>query len=279
MKERTLLKIGEFAHLGQVSLATLRHYDQYGLLKPVELDPQTGYRYYALAQLPRLHRIMALKDLGFALPQIAQLLAEDLDLEQLQALFQRKQDHIQEVIALEQERLARVAARLQRIEQEGSMPAHETLLKQVEPALVAALRRPLFVGEDLTPGYERVLNYIEQQGGAALQPHLLLWYSRFEMHGDGMRADVELAVPLRAALPGNEEIGVRTLPGGLMACVVYPGAPVFLGQAFVALHRWLAENSYRLNGPPRQVHLQLAEEPHLAHAVTELQFPVEKTAI
>src|SRR5260370_42005217 len=48
MRERTVPKIGEFARVNQVSIATLRHYDQCGLLKPVALDPDTGYRYYSL---------------------------------------------------------------------------------------------------------------------------------------------------------------------------------------------------------------------------------------
>jgi len=73
MRERTVLKIGEFARVNQVSIATLRHYEKSGLLKPLELDPDTGYRYYSLDQLPRLNRILALKELGFSLEQIAQL--------------------------------------------------------------------------------------------------------------------------------------------------------------------------------------------------------------
>jgi len=48
------------------------------LLKPSALDPDTGYRYYALDQLPRLNRILALKDLGFPLDEIAHLLDTDL---------------------------------------------------------------------------------------------------------------------------------------------------------------------------------------------------------
>ena len=55
MKEHTILKIGEFARVGQVSIATLRHYDQCGLLKPNALDPDTSYRYYSLDQLARLN--------------------------------------------------------------------------------------------------------------------------------------------------------------------------------------------------------------------------------
>jgi DNA-binding transcriptional MerR regulator len=141
MREEALLRIGEVARPGQVSIATLRHYDQFGLLKPAMLDSHTGYRYYSLAQLPCLHRIMTLKDLGFPLPEIARLLDQNLSLEQLQTFFQLKQAHIQEVIALEQARLARVAARLRQIEQEGSMPAYEMLLQKVEPLLVATIRK------------------------------------------------------------------------------------------------------------------------------------------
>ena len=270
-----MLKIGEFAQLGQVSIATLRHYDQFGLLKPTMLDPQSGYRYYSLAQLPRLHRIVTLKDLGFPLLQIAQLLEENLSLEQLQALFRLKQAHIQQVIDMEQERLTRVAARLRQIEQEGSMPAYEMLLKQVDPLLVATIRKNVPLGDDFLQTYETILSYINSQGMSHI-PHLLLWYSPFEMHEDGAYADVEFAIPLRAALPGNEQIKVRTLPGGLMACTVHPGHALSLGKAHQALRHWLTENNYRLNGPPRQVQLQLAESANPGYAITEIQFPVDR---
>ena len=47
MREHTHLKIGEFARVGQVSIATLRHFDQHGLLNPNALDPDASYRYYS----------------------------------------------------------------------------------------------------------------------------------------------------------------------------------------------------------------------------------------
>ena len=62
-----MIRIGDFARLSQVSIVTLRHYDEFGLLKPVAVDPATGYRYYSVGQLPRLNRILSLKDLGFSL--------------------------------------------------------------------------------------------------------------------------------------------------------------------------------------------------------------------
>jgi DNA-binding transcriptional MerR regulator len=276
-RDETMLKIGEFARLGQVSVATLRHYDACGLLKPAALDPQTGYRYYTLAQLPRLHRIVALKDLGFALPQIAQLLTEALPLNELETLFQAKQARIQQTIDLEQERLARVAARLEQMKQEGSMPVHEVLLKQVEPLLVATTRQRFFINDDLAPGYERIFSYLERQRIEHYQPVLLLWYSRFEVHDDGVYADLELAVPVRAAPASTEQISVRTLPGGLVASTVHSGQDLSPGRAYAALYRWLTENHYRLIGPPRLLHFQAPALAVFSQAISEIQFPVEKS--
>jgi DNA-binding transcriptional MerR regulator len=107
-----VFKIGEFARIGQVSIVTLRYYDRCGLLKPNALDPDTGYRYYSLDQLPRLHRILALKDLGFPLEQIARMLEEDLSLDQLRGMFLLKQAQAQHMIDTEQARLTRIAVRL-----------------------------------------------------------------------------------------------------------------------------------------------------------------------
>ncbi len=65
-----MLRIGDFARLAHVSIRTLRLYDENGLLKPARIDPFTDYLYYEFEQLPRLNRILALKDLGFSLDQI-----------------------------------------------------------------------------------------------------------------------------------------------------------------------------------------------------------------
>ena len=85
------LKIGNFARVGQVSVQTLRHYDDLGLLKPMEVDSLSGYRYYVLDQLPRLNRILALKDLGFSLEQVAHMLEDDLSPAVLRDLLRIKQ--------------------------------------------------------------------------------------------------------------------------------------------------------------------------------------------
>ena len=79
--------IGTVARLAQVSVRTLRHYDEIGLLKPAWADPQTGYRWYSPEQLHRLHRILVLRDLGVSLTEIGTLLEADVTIEQLRGIL------------------------------------------------------------------------------------------------------------------------------------------------------------------------------------------------
>jgi DNA-binding transcriptional MerR regulator len=90
MQNPHLCKIGDFSKIGQVTVRMLRHYDELGLLKPAYVDRLTDYRYYSIEQLPKLNRLLALKDLGFSLVQIAALLNDDLPALQLRGMFLMK---------------------------------------------------------------------------------------------------------------------------------------------------------------------------------------------
>jgi len=68
----------------------------------------TSYRYYSADQLPRLNRILALKDLGLSLAQVAQLLDGDLPPEQIRGMLRLKQVEAPQKVDEEQARLARV---------------------------------------------------------------------------------------------------------------------------------------------------------------------------
>ena len=73
MRSKTKLKIGEFSQLMQVTIKTLRHYEQKGLLIPNEVDEWTGYRYYSIEQMQKLQTIRDLQRLGFSLDEIKDL--------------------------------------------------------------------------------------------------------------------------------------------------------------------------------------------------------------
>ena len=77
MGNKTKLKIGAFSKLMQVTVKTLRHYEQKGLLAPDEVDEWTGYRYYSVDQMQKLQAIRDLQRLGFSLDEIKELYEDD----------------------------------------------------------------------------------------------------------------------------------------------------------------------------------------------------------
>ncbi len=78
-----MLSIGAFAQIGQVTHRMLRHWDTAGLLVPAHVDEFSGYRSYDPSQLERLHRIVALRQLGFGLDDVALILDQGVDADRI----------------------------------------------------------------------------------------------------------------------------------------------------------------------------------------------------
>ena len=127
-----MLKIGEFSRLSQVTVKTLHHYDELGLIKPVHIDPVTNYRFYTVEQLPRIHRIMALKEMGLSLEQIGLMLENEVSTEQMRGMLRLKQAEIQQEMREEQRQLALVEFRLRMIEAEANFPVLDVVIKKLE---------------------------------------------------------------------------------------------------------------------------------------------------
>jgi DNA-binding transcriptional MerR regulator len=154
-----MLKISEFSRLSQVTVKTLHYYDKIGLLKPVHIEGSTGYRYYSVEQLSRIHRIMALKELGLSLEQVGLILDQDLSVDQIRGMLQLKQVEIQEQISREQKRLSLVEFRLRMIEAEINFPELDVVIKSLDALKVLAM----FVEErhQMAPVGKEIRNAIE----------------------------------------------------------------------------------------------------------------------
>lgn len=268
-----MIKIGDFSRLSRVSIKTLRYYDEVGLLKPARVDRFTGYRYYAFDQLGRLNRILAFKDLGFSLDQIARLLDEDLPAAQIRGMLRMKQAEIQDRMQEERERLGRVEARLRQIEQEGEMSKHEVVIKQVEPQLAAGVRDVVPAYSDIRQLYDEVFAHLGRHGADGLVA--AIWHDEEHKERD---VDAEAVVFLKDRVPESGRVKVRELPAATMASAVHHGAYETLDRAYAAVVQWIEANGYRIVGSPRELYLHCPppirqdDESY----VTEIQFPVEK---
>ncbi|MBL7063117.1 MAG: GyrI-like domain-containing protein [Anaerolineae bacterium] len=275
-----MFKIGDFSKLAQVSVKALRYYGKLGLLKPAWVDRFTAYRYYALNQLPRLNRILALKDLGFSLEQIQRLLRDDLSAAELRGMMRMKHAELERQVQAEQARLARVEARLRQIELEGAMPEYEVVFKTVPPQRVIGIRDVIPGYRDVERLFEALRAHLQTQNVVpdAACPYIAIYYDA-EYHE--RRIDAEAAALLPRPVPGTSRAVVHELPSvETMACIAHQGNYEGLSKAYNTLMAWVEANGYRVTGPNRDVYLQ-RPEPGLdpANYITEVQFPVQKKPI
>ena len=271
-----MIKIGDFARLSQVSVVTLRYYDEMDLLKPVKVDTFTGYRFYAADQLPRLNRILALKDLGFSLEQIKLMLADGLTPEQLRSMLTIQRQEVEKRLAGEQERLSRIEARLRQIELEDKMPTYDVVVKNT-PAMLVASRRITVPTNDQVPqyldeAYMDVYGYVHEQGVKQTGPHFTLWHSPSDVYEN---EDVEAIVPIDRLLKGTERVKVYELPSTQVAAVVHQGSFEDFQQGHAAILEWIDANGYKIAGPYREIYIK-HDRAELSNSTTEVQFAVEK---
>ena len=92
---KKILRIGEFSQINQISIQTLRFYDQIGLLKPYKVDPETNYRYYHINQSSLVDSIQYLRQLNFSLEDIKEILS-DKDHFQLHQLIEERYQRLLE---------------------------------------------------------------------------------------------------------------------------------------------------------------------------------------
>lgn len=288
-----LLRIGDFSRVAQVSVPTLRHYDDVGLLRPAHVDRFTDYRYYALEQLPRLNRILAFKDLGFSLDEIVRLLDDEVPPEQIRGMLRLRMADVTRQMREESMRLQRIESRLRQIEHEGEPSPYDVTFKSLPACSVASQRQFVHsiaqMGELRCAMYETVYGALRSAGVRAPGAELMLYHSKEYTEVD---VDMEAAVVLSARDLGALDSGRALLPAGVSvqtlppspetACVVHRGSTYEVTQAIVAVFAWMADNGYRcVRDAIREVHHYGREGELLdmnAPVVMEIQVTVERVA-
>lgn len=277
-----MLKIGEFSRLSQVPVKTLRYYDEIGLFKPSEIDRYTDYRYCALDQFPHIHSIMALKELGLSLEEIARLLQKDLPSEQIRGMLRLKQAEAQQRLLEEQARLARIEFRLRQIELEGMVESVDIVIKRVEPLYALTMRRTFLTREErLTIG--KAIEQADHTG-------LIRWNKAspveiyYEEEFRGEYNDVEVAIPVEPNHTPTIPLGeagtfmLREIPGiEAAATYLHQGDYPSLNEKYLFLQCWAVENGYKLGGTWRFVyHRGPMHHVRPSEYLTELQHPIER---
>ena len=271
-----MFSIGEFARLGTVSVRTLRHYDEIGLLQPAKVDPQSGYRYYSASQLGQLNRIVALKELGLSLTQAKQLLA-GITPEELRGMLTLRRAQLEQELAARENQLLEVEARLGYIAKEGTMPADDITVKKVPAMGVVALTAPApaYGPQNIVP----IVNLLREHFDLLGIPGLVKVtgpYMNYYEDIDGNDITVHLALPVAgppAELPPPAKYMVLPEVEAVVAVRSGPAAGIF-PTVYYDLARWADAHGYQASGPGRELWVNEVDDiAEASQQVFEIQLP------
>ncbi len=265
-----MLSIGAFAQIGQVTHRQLRHWEAAGLLAPAHVDKITGYRSYDPSQLRQLHRIVALRRLGFGIDDIAAMLAEGVTTDFLAEQLRSRQAEVEREHRVAEARLVDVARRLRLIETENTMSTIEYVERPL-PALRLAARTTVvpeqpdiagFVG----PAFDAIAGVIGDVPGALDTPVAI-----YEPTEEGMR--VTVGYPYNGE--AQEGLEIAEVPAaGTALCGVHLGSMERIGNSWQALHTAVLERGVVPSAACRELYIRAYPEDQ-TDWVTELQQPIE----
>lgn len=271
-----MFTIGDFAGHGRVSIRMLRHYDAIGLLRPARVDRSSGYRFYEAAQLSRLNRIVALKDLGFTLQQVQTILDEDVSAQELRGMLRLRQAELEAAIAEASSNLVQVEARLRSIENEGAMPQEDVVIKRL-PALrlaelsgTAASFSPDAIGPLVNRLFDELCAHTAAAGVTPVGPSTVYYETSEAL---GAEVVVHAGLPVAEAVTDGPGFQVVTLPAVEQAAtIVHRGSMDGVLATSQLLARWADAHGYRFERHAREITLNYSEQPE--EWVAELQAPV-----
>ena len=272
-----MFKIGEFSKIAQVSGRQLRFYEQIGLFKPGYTDPHTGYRFYTVAQLPRLNRILALKDLGFTLDEIGPMLDRDVSQDELRGMLALKRAQVSHVVQEESARLRLIESRIEQIDRGVNPETLDIVIKSVPAQPFLSIRSIL---PDMAASFDllqRILTEVPHviNVNRLGPPVVVMYLETFEWE----QMDVEFGFvlqsgqPLSVTLSNGCVLAVSQLPAITRAATAIRVGPIETGHGtYQAVGRYVEAHHLRLDGPSREVILQPPSPGK--DVVTEIQVPI-----
>jgi len=267
---RNLVPIGRFSRLCRLTIPALRHYDELGLLRPAAIDPDTGYRYYSLAQADEAERIRVLRSMEMPLEEIRALLAER-DPAAVQARLDRHRRRLEDRIEGYRGSVAFIRRLMSG--EAGSMQ-YDVHVRETTDQPVATVRghspvagMPEFFGA----AYGEILGLIGSAGIRPAGPPFAIYHDPDFKEED---VDLEVGFPVTEPVASAGRVVGRVLAGGPVASAIHVGPYDQVGPAYRAIAEWVQEHGHEMAGPPREVYLVGVGMAEPAEYRTEIVFPI-----
>lgn len=265
-----LYRIGMFAQMNKITIKTLRHYDDIDLLKPEYIDESNGYRYYTSAQLPRLHQILSLKEIGFSLEEI-QLVLDGASEEKL--LMKKKSDLMLEMAELGK-KIASIESYLTR---DTKTHDYHIITKSLPSVIVASMRVHMESYADLFHKMPEMGLEMEKAGCECFEPEycFTIYYDEGYKESD---IDAELCEAVTELKEDRGNVKFRVLPEvELAACILHKGPYETLPKSYSAIVHFIEESGYEIIGYQRESYIDgIWNKDTPDEWLTEIQFPIRK---
>jgi DNA-binding transcriptional MerR regulator len=267
-----MYSIGEFSRITGLSIKTLRFYHEQGLIVPVHVDDQTGYRYYHVRQIETARVVTELRKLELPVAEIAEILnaAED-DADLVEHLTRQK-----EVIAQRLRQYQGIARSLDQFllkERESRMAtktaAHVVQQKSLPAMLIATIRHQGRY-RDCGELFGRIARSF---GREMCGPAMLLHYDEEYKETD---ANYEACFPIKR-IKTVAGIEVRELPECQAVTLAHVGPYDALGSSYGKVFDFLKQQRLSPRLPTREVYLKgpgMILKGNPKKYVTEIQIPV-----
>ncbi|MET7773079.1 MerR family transcriptional regulator [Nocardia sp. NPDC005366] len=267
------VSIGEFSRLTHLSVKTLRHYHDVGLLAPVDIDAHSGYRRYATEQVGRAQLIRRLRRLDMPLPEIKAVLeAPDTDTRDvaLRAHLARMEEQLRRT----RDAVASLRALL--------TPAAPLAVEYSTVAAFSALTIRDVIGRDgvgdwCQTSFASLYETLAAAGCAPAGPGGATYAMDFFENDSGeVLAFVPVADGTAFAAPDGLEF--VELPARRFAIAVHRGPFEDVDRTYGALGSHVAENDTALNEPVREIYLVApgdTDDP--TEYLTEICWPIERS--
>lgn len=275
-----MLLIGEVSKISQVSLRMLRYYDKNNIFKPKVINEENGYRYYTAEQLDDLYRIVELRDLGFSVAEIGELIKQDNKKAYLMAV-EKKQIELEKEVQEIQSKLKRLSALKADVEMVNDKSSH--------PDITIVMKK--LSDKDVISYRKTVANYFceEQMWNELSQLLLPLGFEDsnecFSLYHDTDYREEDVDIELCVVL----DKPIENIPKGLvhrqvMGCenavsILVKGPYENISAAYREFAYWLEKHpEFKMSGPNRQIcHVSPLETDNPEEYVTELLIPLEPT--
>ena len=273
-----MLKIGDFSKLSRISIRMLRHYNEIGLLMPASIDDFTGYRYYSETQLPFANRISSLKEMGFSLSAITEILKEYDKPEALKKFLVLKYADIKEQADNVNHQMMLLETTINRLGKGEDVMNYNVLLKEMPERYVASLRKiiPSYESEGML--WEQLMKEIAPLNVQMTNPAnaIAIFHDEDYKESD---VDVEIQMSVDGNYKNTENVVFKIVAPIQFASVTFKGSFEQTPAVSEAIANWAKDNDnhYDFGGAMFNIyHVSPAMEKNPENWVTEACCPVKK---